>query len=1197
MKRLLIVVLATYGISVGVQAAPPGPLDGEDIPFDFAGAKLLGVQTNRTGVGDVTDLGNVKTYTQGTELDALYLAKDSQFLYVGLAGNQLEVGNPFIILIDNPFEFGQTELRAEGVGGPPFSLQLASREVTINTNGTPGDGSDDTYTVVADSGTLLPTCGDPGFTGWDYALAVDSAGGVMFAHQYILYGVQIGVADIEETCHYGNGRVSCDPTPENTGDAGLPIYAIRSFVAESPLEDGNEIFEGGDGSIGYQRGGFFNTNTTGVTEVDAAMANMTTTGVEIAIPLSRIGDSGLFGSETIHLMVLTMDMDEYEEYTVSGEYGSFMNQALPSLTGGSCDPPQALGMRPDLSVIASCLEVDLSTLGSIDTGAVLEGVIHPSDYATGAPVLTQQCPTSGGDQALDAIIFQPLQAGSELDALYADNDDDFLYLGLTGNVETGGPAINIFLDTDPGATNGDQVISDFTDFSLDGTYEAWDTATFTTNGTSFRVQSTDFGGGYEDIEPNLNAAGAVTLVLDVVVEPANQADVIRVLLTDTDGTERVYDFAVPGTGPQTLSKPLTDYAFDMQVGTTPGLDLANLDFFHLAGGFNNGDPGLVFDVSFDNLALIDEDEGQHVVTFNPTNIYETIQVEDFNYFNLGGAYSAWTGATFTSGATGFRVEATGGFGGGWFLFDSVTDLSRAISLEFDVTVNIADGARTVILVLADSDDTQLRWTWPSLAVGSHTLTATLAAGTTVAAGAIEGFDFSSVNAAHIQTSFINTDIVFENLAVAAAITGPAAMVGMGGDALANGPLDVLNNGRLIPDAALHYDYAYGVNIQFSPYLARVDYYDLINGTYALRGAVVPESGNSTLADDPGGMVASNPNGLELAINNQNTNGVIGCEDGEPCFLEDADAVAARAEQAVLGVEMAIPLADIGLSAEDLPRIIRVWTVAAGVKGYASDQSLPTMRNQSGEGNQISVPGNAPVDFTYPIGGPSLEASVSEFEFFAFEDFYGSWTDAVITSGADDLRIQDTSAGGGYVFLDPWVDATGASKLMLDVTMNAGNQTETLVVVLFDGDGTVLKYLFDGVPLTGDVTLIKDLRDVYNVEAVGAVPGLDLGNIGQFNLEGTWAYNLAFDVTYHRMALIGGTRNYEARAARVCLGTVEGDADCDGDNDLEDFALFQQCIGVEADPVLPMECEQLDLLKDRKVDSQDLAEFIGILEGP
>jgi hypothetical protein len=1200
MNRSMMIVATLWAAAACLHAGPPGVLDGENIPGDFAASKRVGIQTNYTGVGDVTSLESIPVFTDGSELDALYLAKDSTYLYVGLAGNLLEVGSPFVIFIDNPFEFGQTELQTEGVDGPAFLVQLAGREVVVDDNGTPDDGSDDTYTVVPGSGTVLPNCGDPGFTGWDFALAIDAAdNATMYAHEYILYGFPIGTASGLDLCHFGDGRVPCDPTPENPNDPALPVYALRNLVASTPLGDGNEIFEGGQPAFGYQRGGFDNSNTAGVTDTDASQATTALTGVEIAIPLANIGDSGLFGSETINLMVVTMDGDEFQTTDVSDGYGTFLNQTLPALSGPSCDPPQTLGLRPNLSVIASCLTIDLGDLGFIGTGAVLEGIIDPADYDTGAPLLVQQCPTSGGDQDQLDDLLVPAQDGSELDALFVDHDDQFVYLGLTGNLQVGDQSINLFVDVDGGA--GDHVLSDFNSFELGGTYEQWETATFTSGPTDFRVESTDFGGGWYDLEPNVNARGATTLTLDVTINPANQADVIRVVLTDADGTERFFDFPVPGTGTFELSLPLSAYASEPTPGTLPGLDLSALSFFQLAGGFNNGDPGLPFDVTFDRLAVIDDDAGEHVLDFVPSpDAFTSTDVEDFGTFALVGTYVSWDNATFTNEGGGFRVEATGGFGGGFFDINPNVDLSSEVGVELQVTVNPASAAGGVLLVLADGDDTQLRWSWFGLAPGnSYTLTANIAEGAEVNAGGVPGFDYTNVSFCHLQADFATTDLTFENLAVTGVVRGVAPIYAMNGNALANGPLDVLGNGLFPADTPLQYDRAYGINLSQMPNRAYVDYFDLVSDTYAFRGAVVPASGDSQLFDDPDGPVAENPNGLEMAFNNWNTTGVIGCASDLPCFQDDAQTVAALAELATTGAELAIPLADLGLTPADLPRIIHVWTVIGSRQGSAANQSLPSMRNASFEGNQVVNPGEPPVDFTAPESGPDAGAVLSDFSNFLPSGQYGVWDPADYTAGPDTFRVQSSDWGGCYFFLDPNIDAGGATDLVLDVTLNPNNATDRVVVVLVDADGTTRVWRWDNLA-NGTYSLTKPLGSFVSEDNPGAIPGLDLSALAQFNIAGAFHHGnpgIALDITFDNLALVGGLRNFEARAARICLGTIPGDGDCDGDNDVVDVALLQQCFGSFSDPIFPMECEQLDLVKDGVIDGLDFDAFTGLVTGP
>lgn len=1208
MKRSMMVVLTTLFLMVSAHAAAPGPLDGQDIPTDFAASKLIGVQTNRTGVGDVTDLALVANYSRGTELGALYMARDSSFLYIGIAGNLLEVGNPFIILINNPFDEGQIELRTEGVGGPPFALQMAGREVVIDTNGTT-NGMDDTHVATPNSGAMLPTCGNPSFNGWNYALAIDGAGGNLFAHEYLLFstnGGPIGTASAADTCNYGDGRgrVPCDPTPDNPGDS-LSLYAQRTLVSQGTIGDGDEFLEDSPVAINMTRGGFFNANTTGVTDTTATLASITTTGVEIAIPLGRMS---LFGDETIDILVLTMEVDEFEEYPISGPFGTVLNQALPSLSGSSCSTPTSLGLRPNLSSIATCLTVDLNTLGAVDLGAFLDGNIKASDYGLAGPILTQQCPTSGGDQVRLSDTLQPVQDGSELDQLFVDHDDDFLYLGLTGNLQGDGSSINMFIDVDSNATNGDQLISDFSNFALDGAYGEWTSNGVLTSGTNgYRVQSTDAGGGFSDINPNINAAGATTLELDVFIDPSpanHQADGIRVVLTDADGTELFYDFDITGlTGAQSLSLSLDDFAAVNMAGAVPGLDLADLSFFHIAGGFNNGVPGLPFDVTFDRLALSDTDNGQHVLDFAPASAFEETVISDFGNFNLLGTYVSWNTATFTSGANDFRVVATGGFGGGFADINPNVDIRGALSLQLDVTINPASsgGGSEILVVLADGDDTQLRYGFPGLTPGTHTITVPYSSGVPVFAGGDGVFDASNISFFHIQCSFDVTDIVFDNLQVIKGVAGASAIATLTGDELPNNPLDVLGNGSFLANASVHYDYAYGIFVSYKAQLAYIDHFNLINESFTFRGAVVPDSGSSALFDDPGGMTASNPNNLELSFNNTNTSGVVGCPDQDPCFLEDAQTVGMLAAQATSGVEMAIPLADLGLSAGDLPRVIRLWTMIGGPSGFASDQSLPSMRNQSNGGNQVFVPGNAPINFTAPEGGPSFSADLSDFSNLVLDGTYARWSDmsAIITSGPNDLRIQSFDWGGGFFFLNPFVDATGASSLRLDVTLNPANAANALSVVLFDGDGTIRLYNFPNLT-NGAHTLTKNLNDFTRQDAIGAVPGLDVGNIGQVNLEGGFNHGdpgSVLDVTFDNLSLIGEERNYEARAARICLGTIDGDGDCDGDNDLRDYWLMQQCVGVSPNPVLPMECEQLDLFKDGQIDNQDMSGFSAVVTGP
>lgn len=61
----------------------------------------------------------------------------------------------------------------------------------------------------------------------------------------------------------------------------------------------------------------------------------------------------------------------------------------------------------------------------------------------------------------------------------------------------------------------------------------------------------------------------------------------------------------------------------------------------------------------------------------------------------------------------------------------------------------------------------------------------------------------------------------------------------------------------------------------------------------------------------------------------------------------------------------------------------------------------------------------------------------------------------------------------------------------------------------------------------------------------------------------------------------------------CLACTDGDADQDGDNDLDDFAIFQACFGGPDSGA----CACLDMDNDGDVDRQDLILFVPALTGP
>jgi PEP-CTERM motif len=179
------------------------------------------------------------------------------------------------------------------------------------------------------------------------------------------------------------------------------------------------------------------------------------------------------------------------------------------------------------------------------------------------------------------------------------NGDGFVGIGdlniVLGNWNAGTPPV----------APGPDLLSDFSNFNLSGTYVQWDAGTFTSGATDFTVQANDFGGGFFNLAAPLDATGETTLEIKLDVNVGNVAGAFNIVLIDADGTERVFNVSGLTVGDnQTLLVDLIDFVQDNAVGSVPGLDLSAITVFHIQGTFGNGDPGLAMDLTFDNLALI-----------------------------------------------------------------------------------------------------------------------------------------------------------------------------------------------------------------------------------------------------------------------------------------------------------------------------------------------------------------------------------------------------------------------------------------------------------------------------------------------------------------------------------------------------------------------------------------------------------------
>ncbi len=111
-------------------------------------------------------------------------------------------------------------------------------------------------------------------------------------------------------------------------------------------------------------------------------------------------------------------------------------------------------MTPRLSRGYLCLAVMLLPAAAW-AGPSVDGVVVPGEYGAGGLLSTQRFQTEFGDDDSG----DQWGSGSELDQLFVTNDNDFLYIGLSGNLENNGNCVVIFIDVDAGATGANELFT------------------------------------------------------------------------------------------------------------------------------------------------------------------------------------------------------------------------------------------------------------------------------------------------------------------------------------------------------------------------------------------------------------------------------------------------------------------------------------------------------------------------------------------------------------------------------------------------------------------------------------------------------------------------------------------------------------------------------------------------------------------
>lgn len=211
-------------------------------------------------------------------------------------------------------------------------------------------------------------------------------------------------------------------------------------------------------------------------------------------------------------------------------------------------------------------------------------------------------------------------------------------------------------------------VSDFSNFTLDGTYADWGGGTFTSGATAFTVQSTAFGGGYKNVA--VNASGNDTVSIRMNVNPGNAADKFNIVLFDGDGTARVYRFENIAVGNnQTFTKNVASFLQDNAAGSVPGLDLATITAFHLQGTFANSN---ALNMTFDKLSFV-------VAPFVPD------QIPNGGFEISGGPMNVGLDWQYFSDGFTATYQATGGNPNGNVVLDGTVPGGYGVMVAFNNT--------------------------------------------------------------------------------------------------------------------------------------------------------------------------------------------------------------------------------------------------------------------------------------------------------------------------------------------------------------------------------------------------------------------------------------------------------------------------------------------------------------------------------
>ena len=201
----------------------------------------------------------------------------------------------------------------------------------------------------------------------------------------------------------------------------------------------------------------------------------------------------------------------------------------------------------------------------------------------------------------------------------------------------------------------DTPVSDFDNAGPTGGYASWEGNVPPPQPDNWTITATGFGGGFQDIGPNINALGEEVVELTVTITNANGLVGPIVVFQDNDGTQQTWPWYGLENGRHVLTAPLSGgLPVEAQPGSVPGMDFSNLNWFHVQ--IDDGGSNVTYTVTFENLRL---------AGFDPT-------VTDFAYDTSSGEFHlVWNsradrtyGVSYVSDITGMYIPLESGIPSG-----------------------------------------------------------------------------------------------------------------------------------------------------------------------------------------------------------------------------------------------------------------------------------------------------------------------------------------------------------------------------------------------------------------------------------------------------------------------------------------------------------------------------------------------------